>query len=325
MISKKNSFLFLLILNFGCKNNDVVYDASGIFEAEEVIVSAEANGQLVEFTLEEGAKVDANQLVGKIDCSDVLLQKAQVEASIAALELKRGDAAPEISIVRQQVETQNAQIETLETQLKVVTKERDRIKDLVTQEAAPSKQLDDLQGQVDILMKQIEVAKKQIMVLNQQMQAQKEIVAIKNRGIMSEQKPLLTNVERIENQLENCEVNNPLEGTVLAQYVERYEFVNMGKPLYKIADLNSMILRAYVTSDQLAALQLGQDVTVLVDKNSDEYKSYPGRISWIADEAEFTPKTIQTKNERANLVYAIKVAVQNDGFIRVGMYGEIQI
>ena len=326
MLNKKNGFIFLvLILMFGCKDQDQAYDASGIFEADEVIISAEANGQLVEFNLDEGMELAANKLVGKIDCADVALQKAQLEASIDALKLKRGDAGPEIEILRQQVETQKAQIQTLQTQLKVVVRERDRVKGLVDQEAVPAKQLDDAQGQVDILEKQIEVAQKQITVLSQQMESQKELVSIRNRGIMSEEKPLQTNVARVENQLQNCEVFNPLTGTVLAQYVEQYEFVNMGKPLYKIADLKSMILRAYVSADQLAGIKIGQEVNVLVDKNNDEYNSYTGRISWIADKAEFTPKTIQTKNERANLVYAVKIEVENDGFIKIGMYGEIQI
>lgn len=320
---------YLLILPvfylFGCGDKKAAFDASGIFEAEEIIISAEANGQLVELLLNEGEELNLNQVVGKIDCTDIALQKAQLEASIEALRMKRGDATPEISIVKQQIESQNAQIETLRTQLRVVTRERDRIKKLVNQEAVPVQQLDDLQGKVDVLQKQIEAAEKQIMVLQQQMESQKDLVAIRNRGIMSEQKPLNTNIERMDNQLSNCEIVNPMSGTVLAQYVEQYEFVNMGKPLYKIANLKDMVLRAYLTEDQLSDLKLGQEVTVLVDKNSEEYQRYPGRISWIADEAEFTPKTIQTKDERANLVYAVKIKVENDGFIRVGMYGEVQI
>jgi HlyD family secretion protein len=324
----KNHFIFYLTAGLflgGCTSNEVTYDASGVFEAIEIVVSAEANGQLLELNVEEGRDLPANELVGKIECSDIAYQKSQIEATIEALKSKRGDAAPEMSIVKQQIETQKAQIETIQTQLTVMVKERDRIKKLVMEEAAPSKQLDDMQGQVDILTSQKDAAQSQIEVLKRQMDAQRDIVAIKNRAIMSEEKPLSANVDRIENLLQNCEILNPVEGTVLAQYVDQYEYVNMGKPLYKIANLREMILRAYVSGDQLSSMQLGQEVTVLVDKNTKEYTSYKGRISWISDQAEFTPKTIQTKNERANLVYAVKIAVKNDGFIRVGMYGEVQI
>lgn len=314
-----------LLLWSSCQNQKIKFDASGVFEAREVIVSAQSNGQLVDLNLEEGQDLMADVLVGKIDCEDLVLQKAQVEASIEALKLKRGDATPEVAVVRQQVAGQKAQIATLLTQYNVMVKERDRIKKLVDQDAAPVKQLDDLQGQVDILAKQREAAESQIDILNQQMDAQKDLVANKNRAVMSEEKPLLSSIARMENQLENCAILNPINGRVLVKYVEQYEYVSIGKPLYKIADLKDMVLRAYVSGDQLSLMQLGQEVTVLVDKNTKEYQSYKGKISWISDKSEFTPKTIQTKNERANLVYAIKIAVKNDGFIRGGMYGEVQI
>lgn len=324
----KNYFIFLFTAGLffsSCISKQITYDASGVFEAKEIVISAEANGQLLDLKVEEGSSLRANELVGKIECSDIDYQKSQIEATIEALKLKRGDATPEISVVKQQIETQKAQIETIQIQLDVLLKERDRIKKLVSEEAAPSKQLDDLQGQVDILKSQKEAAASQIEVLKRQINAQKEIVAMKNRAIMSEEKPLLNNVDRIDNLLRNCEIVNPVEGRVIAQYVEQFEYVNMGKPLYKIANLKDMVLRAYLSGDQLSSIQLGQQVNVLVDKNTKEYTSYQGKIIWIADQAEFTPKTIQTKNERANLVYAIKIAVENDGFIRVGMYGEVQI
>ncbi|MBK8503881.1 MAG: HlyD family efflux transporter periplasmic adaptor subunit [Saprospiraceae bacterium] len=324
----KNHFIFYLLttgLLAGCASKKVTYDASGVFEAKEIVISAEANGQLLDLNVEEGSDLKANELVGKIECSDMTFQKSQIEATMEALKLKRGDASPEISIVKQQIETQKAQILTIQTQLSVMSKERDRIKKLVKEEAAPSQQLDDLQGQVDILSSQKEAAESQIAVLERQMDAQKDMMTIKNRAIMSEEKPLASNVDRIENLLQNCEIVNPAAGTVLAQYVEQFEYVNMGKALYKIANLKAMILRAYLSGDQLSSIQLGQEVNVLVDKSTDEYLSYKGRITWIADQAEFTPKTIQTKNERANLVYAVKITVENDGFIRVGMYGEVQI
>jgi HlyD family secretion protein len=253
------------------------------------------------------------------------LQKTQVEASKESLKSKRLDAGPEIDVLSKQLATQEAQIAALQTQFAVLAKEKDRISALVNKEAAPTKQLDDIQGQIDVLQKQITTAQTQINVLREQMRAAERTTATRNRGIMSEESPLEAQIDRIENLIENCTIINPLRGVVIAKYAEQYETVTLSKPLYKVADLNEMTLRAYLTGDQLTLVKLGQQVKVMVDAGNKEYKAYDGSVSWIAEKAEFTPKTIQTKNERANLVYAVKVTVRNDGYLRIGMYGEIDL
>ncbi len=324
MNKKLAPFIFFLVL-FSCLEKENPFDATGVFEAREILVSAEANGRLLDVAFQEGGKLQRDQIVGRIDCADLLLQKKQVEATVEALALKQGDARPELAVIDKQIDGQNKQIEALETQRKVLLRERDRIKSLVDQEAVPAKQLDDLQGKVDVISKQIEAAAVQIPLLQQKKEALKKQTLINNRGLMSETKPLAESISRFENQLSNCSVQNPIDGTVLTQFVEQFEFVNVGKPLYKVADLSDLILRAYMTGDQLSAVSLSDEVTVMVDGDEKSYKEYAGEIVWISDKSEFTPKTIQTKDERANLVYALKIAVKNDGFIRVGMYGEVKL
>lgn len=318
------SALFLLSLS-ACRNNHIGYDASGLFEATEVVISAQATGQILDLQIAEGDSVRADQVVGHIDCVDMTLQKTQVEASKESLKSKRLDARPEIDVLSKQLATQEAQIAALQTQFGVLAKEKDRISTLVSKEAAPTKQLDDIQGQIDVLQKQINTAQTQITVLREQMRAAERSASIRNKGIMSEESPLEAQIDRIENLIENCTIINPLRGVVIAKYAEQYETVTLSKPLYKVADLDEMILRAYLTGDQLTSVKLGQQVKVMVDAGNKEYKAYDGNVSWIADKAEFTPKTIQTKNERANLVYAVKVTVKNDGYLRIGMYGEIDL
>ena len=318
-------FLSISLFMLSCGKSGSPFDASGVFEAREIVISAKANGQLIDFSIDEGVLLNENQMVGQVECQDLDLQRTQVESTIGALKLKQAEAAPEVEVINRQIEAQTAQINTLQVQEKVILKERDRVANLVEQDAAPVKQLDDIQGQLDILITKIEAAKTQTKVLEQQREAQKRIVAIRNRGVMSEEKPLQDNIARVDYQISNCNILNPIKGTVLAKYVERYEYVNMGKPLYKVADLSEMTLRAYLSGDQLSGIKLGQEVEVLIDDNNTDYRSYPGKITWISDKAEFTPKTIQTKNERANLVYAVKILVKNDGLIRVGMYGELKI
>jgi len=313
----------LLLTLLACKQENVRFAGSGVFEAREIIVSAEGSGQLIEFHVSEGISVMADSVVGKLDCEDLVLQKSQVLASKEALKLKRVEATPETAVIQKQIRTQQDQIGALQIQYAVLVKDRDRVKKLVSQEAAPAKQLDDVQGSVDVMDKQIAAAHAQLEVLQQQIRSSENAASIKNRSIMSEDDPLQSQIARIENQISNCAVVNPINGTVIAKYVEPFEFVTVGKPLYKVADLREMTLRAYLSGDQLTAVKLGDAVTVRVDDGKDEFRAYDGVITWIADEAEFTPKTIQTKDERANLVYAVKVSVKNDGYLRLGMYGEL--
>jgi len=317
--------LFLLISLAACNGNDQEFDASGVFEADEVVISSEAVGKILRFEVEEGTALKAGQVIGSVDCKNLSLQKAQVEASIGALGQKTNDAAPQTQILREQLTTQQRQIATQREQLRILERERKRLDNLVKAEAVPVKQLDDMEGQIDILKKQIETTESQLAVVNQQIKSQQQQVSIQNRGVLSERKPLEERIAQFDDQLQRCTITNPIEGTVLVKYATADEMTATGKPLYKIANLSTLTLRAYITGDQLSKVKLNQPVKVFVDNGKDEYKEVNGTVTWIASKAEFTPKTIQTKDERANLVYAAKIKVKNDGYLKIGMYGEVKL
>ncbi|MFZ4542695.1 MAG: HlyD family secretion protein [Saprospiraceae bacterium] len=307
----------------GCKDKNQKFDASGTFEAEETIVSAEAAGKILELNISEGDTLGTGKIVGKIDPLSLELQKAQIEASNAALQQKTNDAAPQIAVLESQITTQKNQIEVLNQQLKVADKERKRISYLVTAEAVPSKQLDDINGQMDVLNRQINAAQSQVAVLQQQIKAQIEMVSIQNRAVLSEQNPLAKRIAQVNDQLSRTLITNPVSGTVLIKYMEKGEVASMGKPIYKLGNMDNMTLRAYLSGSDLSRVKTGQTVKVMVDNGAESYKELQGTIQWISEKAEFTPKTIQTKDERANLVYAIKVKVKNDGYLKIGQYGEV--
>ncbi len=279
-----------------CNNNKTSFDASGSFEAEETIISSEATGTIKQFEIEEGQTLQAGQFVGYIDSTQLFLKKKQLLAQVNAMLSKK----PNVS----------AQVATLQSQLQTAQKEKDRITNLVKCDAAPQKQLDDINAQIDVIKKQIE--------------AQKSSLDISTEGISKDAVSVTTQIEQLNDQLAKCKLINPTNGTVLTKYAEANEMTASGKPLYKIADLSNIILRAYITGDQLPQIKLNQKVKVLTDDGKGSYKETDGVIIWINDKAEFTPKTIQTKNERANMVYAIKVKVKNDGTYKIGMYGEIK-
>ncbi len=322
----KEITIILLIISVlvSCKSSDQDFDATGVFEAEEVIVSAESTGKLLNFTASEGDNLKANQIIANIDCDNIDLQKAQVQASISALKMKQNEAGPQIQILQKQADNQRAMLNTQKAQWRVLDKEKARLTKLVAAEAAPQKQWDDIDGQMDILEKQMESTQSQIALTNQQIVSQKAQIGIQNRGILSETQPLKMRVAQIEEQLGRCKVVNPFEGTVLVKYTQNQEVVAAGKPIYKLADLNNMVLRAYLAGTQLGLVKVNQTVKVFIDNGKDNYKELSGVISWISNKSEFTPKTIQTKDERANLVYAVKIKVKNDGFVKIGMYGELR-
>ena len=295
-ITKLFLFPALSIILFGCGNGNGKFDASGTFESEEVIVSSEATGKLVQFNVEEGAQLKQNQLVGVIDTLQLFLKKKQLEASVKAILSKQPDVVTQLAAIQEQ-------IKTAET-------ERKRIENLVKSNAATTKQLDDVNAQIDLLNKQYSATKSSLIITKQ--------------GLQSETFPLQIQIEQINDQLNKSKIINPVEGTVLTRYAKQNEVTAGGKALYKIADLSTMTLRAYVNGDQLGQIKLGQKVKVYVDKGEGEQKELSGEIYWVSSKAEFTPKTIQTKDERANLVYAIKVRVINDGYLKIGMYGEVK-
>lgn len=320
----KTGIAAAIFLLTACSNNDKNFDATGSFEADEIIISAEQTGKIIRLDIEEGQLLDSNMIIGQIDVSGLNIQKEQSIAAINAISAKTNDASPQINILQSQLKTQQAQIETLKQQLAVLNKEVTRFQNLVALDAVPQKQLDDLIGQKSVLEKQIQVAKDQMGVLNTQISSAKASISIQNRGILSEVNPAKKKVAIIDDQISRGQIINPFPGTVLTKYAMAGEFTNIGKPLYKMADLTTIILRAYITGNQLSQIKLNQKVKVLTDDGKGGYKETEGIITWINSKAEFTPKTIQTKDERANMVYAIKINVKNDGSYKIGMYGEVK-
>lgn len=315
--------LLLAILFSACNTGNNKYDSTGTFEADEIIVSAEATGKILRLDVEEGSTLAKDSVVGNIDPSAIELQKEQAASSVDALTQKTNDPSPQINILQAQMVAQTKQISVQEEQLKTLLKEQQRFKNLVAADASPAKQLDDITGQVNVLREQIIASKSQLTVLQSQVNSQRQAVAIQNRGILSEKNPMEKKVAQIQDQLNKTKIVNPVTGTVLTKYADANEYTNTGKAIYKIADLSTMKLRAYITGNQLAQVKLNQQLKVLVDDGKGKYRELTGTISWISDKAEFTPKTIQTKEERANLVYAIKINVKNDGYLKIGMYGEV--
>lgn len=289
--------LFLAaLLPVACSNNKTDYDASGIFESTEVIVSSQVSGQLMEFTVTEGQQLQAHSYLGYVDTTQLYLKKQQLMASRTAVSSRSTSVPRQIASLKEQIATQKRELA--------------RFGNLVKLNAANQKQVDDIQSQLSVLEKQLA--------------AQTELLVNNNQGISGESTALESQIAQIEDQLLKSRITSPIQGTVLTKYAEQGEFTAPGKALFKVSDMQQMYLRAYITSDQLTQLKQGQSVTVYADFGEDKMRTYPGTISWIADKAEFTPKTIQTRNERANLVYAVKIAVTNDGYLKNGMYGEVK-
>ena len=281
---------------FSCGNNKNQFDASGAFETEETVISSEAAGTLMQFDVEEGKILQTGQLIGYVDSTQLYLKKKQLEEQIKAVLSARPDI--------------NTQLAALQEQLKTAEREQQRYNNLRKDGAGTQKQMDDINAQVEVLKKQIA--------------AQQSALGITSENISKQTAPLKVQMDQLNDQLTKCKIVNPINGTVLTKYSEKSEVTAPGKPLYKIADLSFLFLRAYITGDQLSQIKLDQKVKVLTDDGADKYKEHEGTISWISDKAEFTPKTIQTKEERANLVYAIKIKVANDGSLKIGMYGEVK-
>lgn len=299
---KQFSILSIALLLAACSAKKEDADASGYFEADEVIVSAQQNGQLLSFTIKEGDTLPKGAVTGQIDVTGITLQKEQIKASIAALGEKTTNVQPQLLLVKKQLAVQ-------ESQMKQLLHEKQRTENLVKADAATPKQLDDLNAQIDQLQQQMNVTRQQLSVSNTN-------IATQNRSVLSEKTPLEKTVAQYDNQIRKGVIVNPVSGTVLARYALEGEMAAIGKALYKIADLDTLTLKAYITGVQLPQIKLGQSVQVITDAQ----KVYKGSIYQISDKSEFTPKSIQTKDERDNLVYAIKIRVRNDGYLKIGMY-----
>ena len=286
----------LLALFSACGNGAPKYDATGTFETTEVLVSAEASGRLLYFDIEEGMLLKAGEEVGVVDTVQLYLKKLQLEASLKSVEEQRPDILKQVAATKEQISA--------------AQRERNRVANLLKVGAANQKQLDDAEDQLEVLRKQLVAQNSTLSNSHQSLTWQSSSVGIQ--------------VAQVEDQLKKCHITSPITGTVLAKYAEAGELTAMGTPLFKVADTEQMYLRAYITSEQLSQVKLGQKVTVFSDYGTDEHKQYPGVVTWISDTSEFTPKTILTNNERANLVYAVKIAVHNDGLLKIGMYGGVE-
>ncbi|MEZ5040743.1 MAG: efflux RND transporter periplasmic adaptor subunit [Saprospiraceae bacterium] len=288
-------FVLLSLILFSCEAEMPLADAYGNFETEPVMVGTEASGKLLFLEVEEGQKLKEGQLVGLIDTVPLHLQKEQLLASLQALGQKTQEAEPEIKV--------------LEEQKQNLLREQKRVEALLKDQAATPKQLDDIKGQVQ--------------VIDQQMAAVKRKTTVANRAILSETGPVNAQVLRLEDQIRRCYIYNPITGTVITKLAEPSEIKGFGSPLYRIAKLDTLTLRAYIGGPQLGQMKIGQEVIVRIDAADQTMRDYSGRISWVSDQAEFTPRIIQTKEERVNLVYAIKVKVANDGYLKTGMPAEV--
>ncbi|WP_457616516.1 HlyD family secretion protein [Lutibacter sp.] len=284
----------LLITSFltSCNNNNDKADGYGNFEATETTISAESNGKLIQFTVEEGQTLKEGAVVGLIDTIQLSLKKEQLVAA------KNGISAKSRNVL--------SQINVLKAQLNTAEISKNRIENLLKSNAGTQKQLDDINGQIDVIKQQI------------------KSVETQNAPIINEIKSINAQIKQLEDQIQKSIITNPVNGTVLVKYAEPNEITSFGRPLYKIADLNIMELRVYVSETQLASIKIGQNVTVKIDAG-DTMKDYNGTITWVASEAEFTPKIIQTKEERVNMVYAVKINVKNDGSLKIGMPAEMWI
>ena len=278
-----------------CGGNEKAYDATGTFEATETTVYAEQSGALLTFSVNEGDHIEAGKEVGLIDTTQTWLKIRQLDATKEVYQSQKPDMERQIAATRQQ--------------LSKAQQDEQRYRELVADGAAPSKMLDDASSQVKVLQKQLD--------------AQISSLSTSTRSLDKQTVAANVQIEQLRDMLRKCHIVAPTKGTVLEKYVERGEFVAVGKPLFKIADTEQMFMRAYVTSAQLQNIRIGQHVKVFADYGDGQKKAYDGTVSWISSRSEFTPKTILTDDERADLVYAVKVAIKSDGYVKIGMYGEV--
>ena len=289
------SIISAMSLLTACSGNDSKYDASGVFEVTEVMVSARVVGEIMDLSIDEGTEVTAGKPVGYIDTVQLYLQKLQLEANVKAAESRICDVEKQTAAIRQQIATQK--------------KEQTRFENLVNANAGNRKQLDDITAAINLLEKQLD--------------AQTETLINSNANAKAQAEALKAQIALTDDMIKKSTISSPVDGTVMAKYVEKGELAVQGRTLFKVANINDIYLKAYITSGQITALKIGQEVKVFADSGDSDRKEYRGTISWISDKAEFTPKTIQTRDERANLVYAVKIKVRNDGYIKRGMYGEV--
>lgn len=334
-------------------SNDNEWDATGTFEATEVVVSAKGTGQIMSLNIEEGQEVEAGVQLGYLDMTQLKLQKAQFDANsdnLTATKSQLDASKDQMSTGKQQLDaSQQAtsshildlekQLAGTKQQIANLKKEKARFTAMLHDNAASQKQVDDINYQILVLEKQLAATQDQINASNaslksqsqgysaqkQGVDAQMRGVDAQKRGIDAQKRGIEAQKSIIDNQMQNAIISSPIKGTILTKYAQMGEYATAGKPLFKIADMSTVYLRAYFTSDQLQDIKLGQQVTVVADFGGGKTRDYTGKISWISSESEFTPKSIQTKDSRANLVYAVKIAVKNDGYLKLGLSGNVKL
>ena len=293
---KRVIYILATIVAVSC-SNESDYDAQGTFEATEVVISAEGTGRILNFDIVEGEAIESNSTVGAIDSLQLHLQREQLKAQQVALLSSRPDKEKQVASLRSQIAKQRAELQ--------------RVENMLRDGAATTKQRDDIEAQIDILEGQLSATLSTI---------------DNNTSTINENAAALeAQIASLDDRIAKCRISSAVDGTVLVKYAEEGEFTTVGKPLMKVANLKDIYLRAYFTSDQLAKVNLGDEVTVTANFGGDERYDYKGRVAWISAESEFTPKSIQTKDSRANLVYAVKIAVKNDGRLKIGLAGEVKL
>ena len=328
----------LAFIMASCGEDKKDYDATGTFEATEVTVSAESSGQLISFNVAEGQLLNGGITVGQIDSRQLTLKRAQLATSNDQLVATHGqlDANKRQLVANRQATASKQldlkkQVASIRQQIANQQREHQRFSELLRDGAVPRKQVDDIDYQIQVLQKQLAATEEQIASQNAALAEQNKGIAAQidginsqQAGVSAQQAGVRAQQAQLDDQITHTFVKSPLSGTVLEKYAEQGEFVSIGKPLFKIADTKRMFIRAYITSEQLKDVRLGQKVKVMADYGNGQKKQYNGVVTWISSRSEFTPKTIVTDNERADLVYAVKVQFQNDGYVKIGMYGEVK-
>lgn len=323
-MKKTIALICLILVMTACGKKEKEYDATGIFEATEVTISAKSTGELKLFNVMEGEQVENGNVIGRVDSYQLLMKKEQLETNRGQLSANKRQLASSRNATDSRQLDLEKQLSSINQQIANAKREQQRFSELVRDGAVPRKQLDDINYQIKVLEKQLDATRDQIRSNNASLEEQSAGIEAQMDGVDAQVANLEAQIRQIDDQIANTEIIAPFTGTVLEKYVELGEFVSTGKPLFKMADTNSMFLRAYVTSAQLQNIKVGQDVKVFADYGDGKKKEYDGKISWISNQSEFTPKTILTDDERADLVYAIKVVFKNDGFVKIGMYGEVK-
>ena len=316
--------LLLLILATACGKKEKQYDATGTFESTEVTVSAKASGELEVFNLTEGQTLEAGIQVGNIDITQLTLKKNELATASSQLAANKEQLRYNRRATDSKQLDLQKQVASLKQQIANAKRERQRYTELVNYGAVPRKQLDDINYQISVLEKQLAATTDQLAAANRSLAEQSAGIDAQISSLDAQQQGINVQQAQLDDQIANAGVKTPIRGTVLEKYVERGEFVTVGKPLFKMADTDNMFIRAYVTSAQLQGIKVGQACKVFADYGAGQKKEYAGTVAWISDRSEFTPKTILTDDERADLVYAVKIAIHNDGYVKIGMYGEVK-